>query len=133
MMHDGSERKRSKKIDNQNPSPETTKEATRNGFKLHMIATNNWSSPAPPIDNNKRLGHLSRADWPAGNEDRLLGEDDEPQVDGLDPVAQGCRTDLPTDLSEQSTVAKSIPLYVLITEKSVFHRFCTHIMMYTLR
>ena len=29
-------------------------------------------SPAPPIDNNKRLGHLSRADWPAGkagNED----------------------------------------------------------------
>jgi hypothetical protein len=23
-------------------------------------------SLAPPIDNNKRLGHLSRADWPAG-------------------------------------------------------------------
>ena len=41
--------------------------------------------PAPPIDNNKRLGHLSRADncpaGKAGNEDCLLDEEDEPQVD----------------------------------------------------
>jgi len=48
-------------------------------------------SPAPPIDNNKRLGHLSRDDWPsrnAGNEDCLLDEDDEAQVDELDPEAE---------------------------------------------
>jgi hypothetical protein len=76
-------------------------------------------SPAPPIDNNKRLGHLSRADWPggkAGNEDCLLDEDVEPQVDELDPEAdleeeQGYRTDLSTDLSEKSTVAK-VYLYI---------------------
>jgi hypothetical protein len=56
-------------------------------------------SPAPPIDNNKILGHLFRADWPAGkagNEDCLLDEDDQPPVDELDPEAeeeQGYPTD----------------------------------------
>jgi hypothetical protein len=48
-------------------------------------------SPAPPIDNNKTLGHLSRPDLPAGkagNEDCLLNEDDEPQVDELDLEAE---------------------------------------------
>lgn len=77
-------------------------------------------SPAPPIDNNKRLGHLSRADWPAGkvrNDDCLLDEDDEPQVDELDPEAeeeQGYRTDESTNLSEKSTVATSISENTLI-------------------
>jgi hypothetical protein len=76
-------------------------------------------SPAPPIDNNKTLGRLSRADWPAGkagNEDCLLDED-EPQVDELDLEAeeeQGYRTDWSTDLSEKSTVATSISENTLI-------------------
>jgi hypothetical protein len=77
-------------------------------------------SPAPPIDNNKILGHLSRADWPAGkarNEDCLLDEDDEPQVGALDlevEEEQGYRTDWSTDLSEKSTVATSISDNTLI-------------------
>ncbi|KAJ8580191.1 hypothetical protein M405DRAFT_834776, partial [Rhizopogon salebrosus TDB-379] len=77
-------------------------------------------SPAPPIDNNKALGHLSRADWPAGkagNEGCLLDEDDEPQVEELDLEAeeeQGYHTDWSTDLSEKSTVATSISENTLI-------------------
>jgi len=90
---------------------------------FHMIATNNWSS-----QNHQHrlltLGYLSRADWAtrkAGNEDCLLDDDDEPQVDELNPETdseeeQGYH--LSTDLSERSTVAKSIPLYLLITEKT---------------
>jgi hypothetical protein len=68
-------------------------------------------SPVPPIDNNKTLGHLSRADWPAGqarNDDCLLDEDDEPQVDELDLEAeeeQGYRTDWSTDLLENTLIA----------------------------
>jgi hypothetical protein len=48
-------------------------------------------SLASPIDNNKTVGHLSRADLPAGkarNEGCLLNEDDEPQVDELDLEAE---------------------------------------------
>jgi hypothetical protein len=77
-------------------------------------------SPAPPIDNNETLGHLSRVDWPAGkakNEDYLLDEDDEPQVGELDLEAeeeQGYRTDWSTNLSEKSTVATSISDFTLI-------------------
>jgi hypothetical protein len=110
IIHGGRERKHYKKTDNQNPSPETAKKQPEVAFTLI----------APPIDNNKRLGHLSRADWPAGkagDEDCLLDEDDEPQVDELDPEAeeeQGYRTDWPTDLPEKSTVATSISENALI-------------------
>ena len=48
---------------------------------------------------------------------RLPDEDDEPQVDELDPEAeeeQGYRTDWSTDLSEKSTVATSISENTLI-------------------
>jgi hypothetical protein len=57
------------------------------------------------------------ASWKAGNEDCLLDEDDEPQVEELDPEAeeeQGYRTDWSTDLSDKSTVATSISENTLI-------------------
>ncbi|KAJ8580261.1 hypothetical protein M405DRAFT_71125 [Rhizopogon salebrosus TDB-379] len=85
-------RKHYKKTENQKLSPETAKEATRSGFIYDSDQQLEFpESPVPPIDNNKTLGHLSRADWPAGqagNDDCLLDEDDEPQVDELDLEAE---------------------------------------------
>jgi hypothetical protein len=71
-------------------------------------------------NNNKALGHLSKADLPTvktGNEGYLLDEGDKPQVEELDLEAeegQGYHTGWSTDLSEKSTVATSISENTLI-------------------
>jgi len=135
IIHDGRQRKRYKKSTIKIPPQKPPKKQPKVAF--HMIATNNWGSQSHQ-HRLLTLGYLSRADWPAGkagNEDCLLDEDDEPQLDELNPEADSEKEQgyhLSTDLSERRTVGKKYPCIHRSLKTRVFHRFCTHIMMGTL-